>query len=83
MQSILQSLLLRLTEDKLSNDFQLVFASSLKTAGVVENVTVVVCEDEFVLDCMQATLHARCSQLAVENKNKPAQPRLWVGVQPG
>src|SRR6266850_439531 len=83
MQSILQSLLLRLTEDKFSNNLQLVFASSLKTAGVMENVTVVVGEDELVLDCMQATLHAGCSQSAVSHKNKPAQPPLWGGVQPG
>src|SRR6267142_2374674 len=85
MQSILQSLLPRLTEDKFANNLQLVFASILKTAGVMENVTVVVGEDEFVLDVMQATLHEGRprSVITCTNKNEPAQPPLWGGVQPG
>ena len=58
VQSVLQSLLPRLTMDELLNNLQLAFTTSLKAAGVVENVTVVVYEDEFVLNVMLATLEA-------------------------
>jgi|SRR6266850_2155626 len=85
MQSILQSLLPRLTKYKFANNLQLVFASILKPAGVMENVTVVVGEDEFVLDVIQAMLHEGRSRSAITgtNKNEPAQPPLLGGVQPG
>jgi hypothetical protein len=61
MQSILQSLLPRLTTDKFLNDLQLAFTTGLKAARVVKNVTVVVCEGDFVLNVMLATLKAVCS----------------------
>jgi hypothetical protein len=85
MQSILQSLLPRLTENKFANNRQLVFTSILETAGVMENVTVMVGGDEFVVDVMQAKLHEGNSPSAITgtSKNKPAQPPLWGGVQPG
>src|SRR6267142_4275699 len=82
MQSILQSLLPRLTTDKFSNNLYFHFTSSLKAAGVVENVTVAVCDDDFVVDVMQATLLAGCSRSAVTNNNEPAQPPLWGRVLP-
>ena len=84
MQSILQSLLPRLTDDKFTNNLQLVYAFILKTAGVMENVTVVVGEDEFVLDVMQATLHEGRPRSAITgtNKSEPAQPPLWGRAQP-
>jgi hypothetical protein len=39
--------------------FQFVFTARLKSPGVVENIAIVVCEDEFVIDVVLATLHAR------------------------
>jgi len=69
--------------DKFSNNLYFDIASTLKAAGVVENITVVVCDDDFVVDIMQATLLAGCSRSAVTNNNEPAQPPLWVGVLPG
>jgi len=41
--------------------FQLVFTARLKSAGVVENVAIVVCEDEFIVDVVLATLQAGLS----------------------
>ena len=56
VQSILQSPLLRLATDKFLNDLQLVLSAGLESAGVVEYITVVVCENDFVVDVMHATL---------------------------
>jgi hypothetical protein len=39
------------------HDLQLVFTSGLESPGVVKNITVMICEDQFVLDIMEATLH--------------------------
>ena len=62
VQSILQSPLPRLTIDKILHDLQFIFTASLHSAGVVENITVMTRENEFVLDFMLATLYkARCS----------------------
>jgi hypothetical protein len=57
------------------NNLQLAFTTSLKSAGVVENVAIMVRKDEFVLDVMLATLEAGYSgsRSAVTNK-KPARP---------
>jgi hypothetical protein len=52
MQSILQSLPPRLTVDEFSNNLSFDFATRLKAAGVVENVTVAVRDDDFVVDVM-------------------------------
>jgi hypothetical protein len=38
------------------NNLQLFFTAGFESAGVVENISVVVSEDEFVLDVMPATL---------------------------
>ena len=58
MQSICQSLLLRLAFDKFLYSLQLVFTARLKSAGVVENIALMVCEDDFVVDIVLATLQA-------------------------
>jgi hypothetical protein len=51
---------------------ELIFTAGLKSAGVVENITVMVREDKFVFDVMFATLQAGSSPSAVTDKNKPA-----------
>ena len=56
MQLIPQSLLLRLASDKFLDDFQLVCTACLKPARVVENVSTVLREGEFILDVVNATL---------------------------
>jgi hypothetical protein len=52
MQSIVQSLLLGLTTDKLLHDLQLFFSAGFESARVVENITGVALEDQFVIDLM-------------------------------
>jgi|SRR6266850_188877 len=76
VQSIPQSLLPRLTTDKLLHNPQLFLTARLKSARVVENVTVVLREYELVFDVVQATLQAASSRSAVTDKNKPLQPLL-------
>jgi hypothetical protein len=76
MQSILQSLLLRLTAGKFLHDLQLVFTASFKSAGVVENITAMICKDELIVDSVLATLQTRSPQSAVINKSKCPQPLL-------
>ena len=61
VQSIFQSFLFRLAFDKFLNDVQFVFATRLKSAGVVENIARMVREDEFVVDLVFATLQTRFS----------------------
>ena len=56
MQPIAQSLLPRLANHKFLDCLQLVCTACLKSARVVENVSTVVCEGEFILDVMKATL---------------------------
>jgi hypothetical protein len=56
MQPISQSLLSRLASDKFSDSLQLVFTPRLKSAGVMENVSVVVREDEFIVNVVKAPL---------------------------
>ena len=58
MQSIFQSRLLRPASDEFLYSLQLVFTTRLKSAGVVENIALVVREDEFVVDVVLATLQA-------------------------
>jgi hypothetical protein len=38
------------------HELQLVYTSSFKPAGVVEDIAFVICKDEFVLDAVKATL---------------------------
>ena len=54
--------------NEISNDLQLFFAAGLNSAGVVENIPIVVCESEFVGDVMLATLHSACARSAITNK---------------
>jgi len=61
VQSIFQSYLLRLASDKFLYGLQLVFTARLKSAGVVENVAIVVREDEFIFNLMTATLQVGLS----------------------
>ena len=61
MQSILQSVLLRLAFDKLLYNLQLAFTARLKSAGVMENVAIMVRKDEFVVNVVLATLQAGLS----------------------
>jgi hypothetical protein len=45
-------------------DLQLIIIAGFKSAGIMENVTAVICEDELVLDIVPATLQAGTSQSA-------------------
>jgi len=74
VQSILQSALSRFATDKISNNCQLFLIASFKSTAVVENITVVFREDEFVLYAMVMPLQGGSSRLAVTNKNKHVQP---------
>ena len=83
MQSISESLLCRLLANEILNDLQFFFAAGLKSAGIVENIPIVVCESEFVGDVMLAALHPACAQSAITNKvSLSDQPPLWGPVQP-
>jgi len=83
MQSIFQSFLLRLAFDKFLYSLQLVFTARLKSAGVVENIAIVVCESEFVVNVVLATLQAGPSRSAIADNNEPVKPLLWGRVEPG
>jgi len=61
MQPILQSLLLGLASDKSLDSPQLMFTARLKSAGVMENISMMVREDEFILNVVMATLSAGSS----------------------
>jgi hypothetical protein len=65
VQSLLQFPLLRPTTNKVLHDLQLPFTPGLKSSGVVENITIVLCKGNFVLDVMQATLRAGSSGSAI------------------
>jgi hypothetical protein len=43
------------------HSFQFIFTARLKSAGVVENIAIMVCEDEFIVDVVFATLQAGIS----------------------
>ena len=58
MQPILQSLLLRLLSDKFVDSLPLIFTPRFKSTGVVKNISIIVCEDELILNVMIATLSA-------------------------
>jgi len=59
------------------HDLQLVFAACFKSAGVMENIAIMVREDEFVVDMMKATLQAISSRSAVtKERSMHAQPPL-------
>ena len=83
VQSHLQFLLLRPSTDKLLHNLQLTFAASLEATRVMENITLMTREDDFVFDVMLATLRAGSSRSAITDKNKLAQPLVKPQVQPG
>jgi hypothetical protein len=62
VQSIVQLLLLRLTTDKLLNNFQLVFIACFESTGVMENVIRLIFEPQFVVDLMLSALHEQDRQ---------------------
>jgi hypothetical protein len=64
VQSILQFPLPRLSTDELLHCLQLVFAARLESTGVVENISLVIRKDKFVLDVVQAALEAGSSRSA-------------------
>jgi hypothetical protein len=68
MQSLRQFLRLRPTTNKILHNLQLRFAPSLEPSGVVENITIVLCEGNFVLDVVQATLRVGPSRSAIADK---------------
>src|SRR6266850_4770743 len=72
VQPVCQIRLLRPTTNKVLHDLQLRFTPSLKSSGVVENVSIVLCEGNFVLDVVQATLRVGSSRSAIADKDKPA-----------
>ena len=74
MQSIRQSLLLRLTTDEILDDLHLILTATLKSAGIVENITLMFRENEFVLDAMHAALQLKLRS-AVSNKTKVVEPQ--------
>jgi hypothetical protein len=76
MQSIRQSLLLRLTTDEILDDLQLILTATLKSAGIVKNITLIFRENEFVLDAMHAALQLKLRS-AVSNKSKAVEPLSW------
>ena len=56
MQSIRQSVLPRLTTDEILDDLHLILTATLKSAGIVKNITLMFRENELVLDAMHAAL---------------------------
>ena len=68
MQPIPQLLLPRLASDKFLDNLQLVFTTCLESPGVVENVSIVVREDEFILDVVMTTLSTGYSRSAAAER---------------
>jgi len=54
------------------HNLQLHFIPSFKSSGVVENITIVLCKGDFVLDVVQATLRVGSSRSAIADDEKPA-----------
>ena len=78
MQPIPQSLLPRLASDKFLDSLEFVFTARLKSAGVVKNISMMVCEDEFILNVMVATLPAGIPMISCRRrKNIGIKPLLW------
>jgi hypothetical protein len=73
MQSIRQSPRLRLTTDEILDDLQLILTATLKSAGIVKNITLMCRENEFVLDVVHAALQSKLRS-AVSIKTKAIEP---------
>jgi hypothetical protein len=69
VQSLRQLALLQPTTNKVLHNLQLCFIPSLESSGVMENITIVVCEGNFVLDVVQATLRVGSSRSAIADKD--------------
>ena len=54
----MQPILPRLASDKFLDSLQLVLTARLQYAGVMENISIMVPEGEFILNVMAATLSA-------------------------
>jgi hypothetical protein len=76
MQSIPQQPPLRLLSDKFLHDGELVVTTSFESAGVMENIVFMICEDVLILDVMLAALQPGPSRPAIINQNNRDQPRL-------
>jgi hypothetical protein len=75
MQSMTQYRLARPTADKILHRLQLIFNASFEPARVMENITVMISEDDLILDVVFTTLRkAGPSRLADIKNNKHAQP---------
>jgi len=72
VQSFHQFRLLRPTTNKVLHNLQLFFTSSLESSGVVENITMMLCEGNFVLDVVQTTLRVWSSRSVIADKDKAA-----------
>ena len=70
MQPIPQSLLARLANDKFLDGLQLVCTACLKSTRVMENVSIVVREGEFIVDVVKATLSTEWSRSAVDERTR-------------
>ena len=77
MQPILQSLRPRLASDKPLDSLQFFVTARLKSAGVVENISIVICKYEFILNIVMATLSTEASLSAIADQNLGIQPLLW------
>ena len=60
--------------DKFLGNLQLVCTACLKSTGVVENVSKVIREDEFILNIVKATLSTESSLSSVADKNMRIEP---------
>ena len=67
------------------HDLQLILTTSLESAGVVENITIMVIENEFVIDIVEATLQPISSRSpsTVVNEYMTVEPQLKGQVEPG
>jgi hypothetical protein len=74
MQSICQLLLLQLMTDEILDNLQLILTATLKSVGIIKNITLMCHENEFILDAMQAMLQLKL-QSAVSNKTKVVVPQ--------
>ena len=79
MQPIPQSLLLRLAKEKFLDDLQFVFTACLKSTGVMEDVSSVVREGEFIIDVVKATLSTGSSRSAVGERIRGSD--LYCGFE--
>ena len=86
VQPISQSLLARLPPNEFLHDLQLILTTGLESAGVVENITIMVIKNKFVVDVMETTLQPQSSRSrsACVKKNVPVnvQPQLKGRVEP-